>query len=154
MQKGPFRDELGEEQDMKDYVKEELTKIWITLSSLSLHVSECQCKNITSSSILELNNEREKNVRLEDEISSKEKEISDLKETIAILKEKEKSFKKKKLNMKIGQYSQSRQRLFFLKHRLLKIALLSIKIDLKLWKKILLNLCLKAIHKKMSLIKE
>ena len=94
MQKGPFRDELGEEQDMKDYVKEELTKIWITLSSLSLHVSECQCKNITSSSILELNNEREKNVRLEDEISSKEKEISDVKETIAILKEKEKSFKK------------------------------------------------------------
>ena len=79
---------------MKDYVKEELAKIWITLSSLSLHVSECQCKNITSSSILELNNEREKNVRLEDEISSKEKEISDLKETIAILKEKEKSFKK------------------------------------------------------------
>ena len=33
---------------------------------------------MTSSSRLELNNEREKNVRLEDEISSKEKEISDL----------------------------------------------------------------------------
>ena len=59
-QKGPFRDEHGEEQDIKDYVKEELTKIWITLSSLSLHVSECRCKNVTSSSILELNNEREK----------------------------------------------------------------------------------------------
>ena len=44
----------------KDYVKEELTRIWITLPSLSLHVSECQCKNITSRSISELRNEREK----------------------------------------------------------------------------------------------
>ena len=55
-----FRDEHSEEQDIKDYVKKELTKIWITLSSLSLHVRECRCKNITSSSILELSNERGK----------------------------------------------------------------------------------------------
>ena len=116
MQKGPFRDEHGEEQDIKDYVKEELTKIWITLSSLSLHVSECQCKNMTSGSILELNNEKEKSEKSEkDEISSKEKEISDLKETIAILKEKEKSFKTIEYENR-SLYSQSRQRLFFLKH--------------------------------------
>ena len=50
----------------------------------------------------------------------------------------------KQLNIKIGQYSQSHQRLFFLKHPLLKIALLSIKIDLKLWKKIFFELVSKS----------